>query len=288
MTSLLEMEAFAESVESIEAAASVIDSDTSSTLTVIAPLTLCGAFSHAMIEAALVDRGLTYNRRFHPYDSDSDGISIIIEDQNEGPTLWDSNSLILTIRPSIVLALEGHRGDGRHGRLSPVAIAASFAERLAPSGNRTSRLRPFALAGNWLHDALDQAYDPVYTSLRDYLKEIGSIDVKPLPEIPDPDVSMLPGVDKFALESLHLAWSSMGQEDKARALSNLLLPLIPLDLPSTPRVEELGWHRVIAPSWSRDLASQIHDIVQAFHSAENERLFLSRLIDSLVRDGMHI
>ena len=99
---------------------------------------------------------------------------------------------------------------------------------------------------------------------------------------------MLPGVDKFALEGLHLAWISMDQEDRARALSNLLLPIIPLDLPSTPRVEELGWHRIIAPSWSRDLASQIYDIRKEFHSAENNRLFLSRLIDSLVRDGMHI
>ena len=80
----------------------------------------------------------------------------------------------------------------------------------------------------------------------------------------------------------------MDQEDRARALSNLLLPLIPLDIPSTPRVEELGWHRVIASSWSRDLASQIYDIKNEFQSAENERLFLSRLIDSLVRDGMHI
>ena len=282
------MEAFAGPVDAIESAVLFIDSNKAPSLTVIAPLTLSGAFSHAMIEAALVDRGLTYNRRFHPYDSEPNRTTILIEDQDEGSTTWDSKSLILTIRPSTVLALEGHQGDARHGRLSPVAIAAAFAERLSPSGDRTSRLRPFALAGNWLHDALDQAYDPVYTLLRDHLKEIGSIDVKPLPEIPDPDVSMLPGVDKFALESLHLAWFSMDQEDRARALSNLLLPLIPLNLPSTPRIEELGWHRVIAPSWSRDLASQIHDIGKVLHSCENERLFLSRLIDSLVRDGMHI
>ena len=282
------MEALEGLVDAIEAAVSSIDSDTSSSLTVIAPLTLSGAFSHAMIEAALVDRGLTYNRRFYPYDPGLYGITILIEDQDEGATVWDSNSLSITIRPATVLALEGHRGDNRHGRLSPVAIAAALAERIAPRGERTSRLRPFALAGNWLHDALDQAYDPVYTRLRDHLKEMGCIDVRPLPELPDHEVSMLPGVDKFALEGLHLAWTSMDQEDRARALSNLLLPLIPQDLPSTPRVEELGWHRIIAPSWSRDLASQIYDIKNEFHSAENDRLFLSRLIDSLVRDGMHI
>ncbi len=282
------MEAFAGPVDAIEAAVLSIDADTASSLTLIAPLTLTGAFSHAMIEAALVDRGMTYNRRFHPHDSEFRGTTILIEDQDEGPTVWDSQSLILTIRPATVLALEGHRGDGRHGRLSPVAIAAALAERIAPRGDRTSRLRPFALAGNWLHDALDQAYDPVYTRLRDHLQDTGCIDVRALPEIPDPEVSMLPGVDAFALEGLHLAWSSMDQEDRARALSNLLLPLIPLDLPSTPRIEELGWHRIIAPSWSRDMASQIHDIGQSFHSSENDRLFLSRLIDSLVRDGMHV
>ncbi|CAI8227170.1 MAG: Uncharacterised protein [Methanobacteriota archaeon] len=281
------MEAFAGPVDAIEAAVLSIDADTASSLTLIAPLTLTGAFSHAMIEAALVDRGMTYNRRFHPH-SEFRGTTILIEDQDEGPTVWDSQSLILTIRPATVLALEGHRGDGRHGRLSPVAIAAALAERIAPRGDRTSRLRPFALAGNWLHDALDQAYDPVYTRLRDHLQDTGCIDVRALPEIPDPEVSMLPGVDAFALEGLHLTWSSMDQEDRARALSNLLLPLIPLDLPSTPRIEELGWHRIIAPSWSRDMASQIHDIGQSFHSSENDRLFLSRLIDSLVRDGMHV
>ena len=282
------MEAFSGPVVAIEAAVSSINADTTSSLTVIAPLTLSGAFSHAMIEAALVDRGLTYNRRFHPHGPDLNGTTILIEDQEDGPTVWDSQSSILTVRPATVLALEGHRGDGRHGRLSPVAITAAMAEHIAPVGGRTSRLRPFALAGNWLHDALDQAYDPVYTRLRDHLQEIGCIDVRALPEIPDPEVSMLPGVDAFALESLHLAWAAMDLEDRARALSNLLLPLIPLDLPSTPRVEELGWHRILAPSWSRDMASQIHDIVQALHSAENERLFLSRLIDSLVRDGMHV
>ena len=160
-------------------------------------------------------------------------------------------------------------------------------EELSPDGTRSIRLLPFSIAGNWLHDAIDQTYDPVFTIIRDYLQQIGRINVVPLPEVPDPSVEMLPGLDPFLLEGLTLGWSKMDIEDRARSLSTYFLPLLSNERPSTPRIEELGWHRILAPDWSRDLASQLHDISIEWNRSEEVRLFASRTVDALVRTGRY-
>ena len=238
-----------------------------------------------MIESALIDLGRPYSRRFAPSSVDNSGIFIDILDTHDADIIWNSDEAILTLNPTIVHALDGHKGDGRHGRLSPVATAASLMEELSPDGVRSIRLLPFSIAGNWLHDAMDQTYDPVFTIIRDYLQQIGRINVVPLPEVPDPSVEMLPGLDPFLLEGLTLGWSKMNIEDQARSLSTYFLPLLSTERPSTPRIEELGWHRVLAPEWSRDLASQLHDLSNEWNHSEQVRLFASRTVDGLVRTG---
>ena len=285
MTRLIELEAFSACSEPIRNAARHLLDNPSLSVTLRAPLTISGCIALSMIESALIDLGRPYSRRFAPSSVDNSGIFIDILDDNDADIIWNSDEAILTLNPMIVHALDGHKGDGRHGRLSPVATAASLMEELSPDGARSVRLLPFSIAGNWLHDAMDQTYDPVYTIIRDHLHQIGRITVVPLPEVPDPSVKMLPELDPFLLEGLTLGWSKMDIEDQARSLSTYFLPLLSSERPSTPRIEELGWHRVLAPDWSRDLASQLHDISDEWNHSGEVRLFASRTVDGLVRTG---
>lgn len=285
MTRLIELEAFSACSESIRNAARHLLDNPSLSVTLRAPLTISGCIALSMIESALIDLGRPYSRRFSPSSVDNSGIFIDILDDHDADIIWNSDEAILTLNPMIVHALDGHKGDGRHGRLSPVATAASLMEELSPDGARSVRLLPFSIAGNWLHDAMDQTYDPVFTIIRDHLHQIGRINVVPLPEVPDPSVKMLPELDPFLLEGLTLGWGKMDIEDQARSLSTYFLPLLSRERPSTPRIEELGWHRVLAPDWSRDLASQLHDISDEWNHSGEVRLFASRTVDRLVRTG---
>ena len=285
MTGLANLSPFSVPSKSIRSAATYILENPGQSVTLRAPLSLTGCISLALIEAALVDLGRPYSRRFSPSSIDGTGILIDVDDDHVEETIWDESKSLLSIHPATVHALDGHRGDGRHGRLSPVALSASLMEELSPDGPRSCKLIPFSIAGNWMHDALEQAYDPVFTILRDYLEERGVIRVVPLPEVPDPSVEMLPELDPYLLEGLSLGWGKMGLEDRARSLSSYLLPLIPLDLPSTPRIEELGLHRILASDWSRDLASQLHDMQIEWNRTDQIRLFASRAVDALVRIG---
>jgi len=285
MTRLVDLEPFSGQSLAIRTAARHILDNPGCSVTLRAPLTISGCIALSMVESALVDLGRPYSRRFSPSSVDKSNILIDIIDGHDAETVWNDMDSTLSINSATVHALDGHRGDERHGRLSPVAISASLMEELAPDGKRSLRLLPFSIAGNWLHDAMDQTYDPVFTIIRDYLQERGSIIVVPLPEVPDPSIEMLPGLDPFLLEGLTLGWNKMDLEDQARSLSTYLLPLLSLNRPSTPRIEELGWHRILAPDWSRDLASQLHDISDEWSRSDEIRLFASRAVDGLVRTG---
>jgi len=285
MTRLVDLEPFSGQSLAIRTAARHILDNPECSVTLRAPLTISGCIALSMVESALVDLGRPYSRRFSPSSVDKSNILIDIIDGHDAETVWNDMDSTLSINSATVHALDGHRGDERHGRLSPVAISASLMEELAPDGKRSLRLLPFSIAGNWLHDAMDQTYDPVFTIIRDYLQERGSIIVVPLPEVPDPSIEMLPGLDPFLLEGLTLGWNKMDLEDQARSLSTYLLPLLSLNRPSTPRIEELGWHRILAPDWSRDLASQLHDISDEWSRSDEIRLFASRAVDGLVRTG---
>ncbi len=261
--------------------------DSSGTTTLVAPLTLSGTIGLAHIEAAMVDSALPYNRRFLPRvpAEGTDSIRLDDGDATSAPQPLGTDPLSLRITPITVNALTGHRGDPRTGRMSPVAIAAAFAECIAPSGQRVRRLRPWSVAGNWLHPALDQTYDPVYTSLRDHLRDEGSVRIVPLPEVPDPVPSSIPGIDEYGLDALRVRWPSLDLEGRARSLSHLVRPVLGATLPSTARLEELGWHRILATDWARDLASQLHLAKRLWAEAEGELEHANRLVDELVRHG---
>ena len=287
MTRLIELGIFSASLESIRNAARHILDNPSQSVSLRAPLTISGSIALSMIESALIDLERPYSRRFAPSSIENTGIVIDILDNHNADITWNLDEAKLTLNPTIVHALDGHKGDSRHGRLSPVASAASLMEELSPDSSRSTRLLPFSISGNWLHNAMDQTYDPVFTILRDYLQKIGLVNVVPLPEVPDPSVEMLPGLDPFLLEGVTLGWNKMDVEDQARSLSTYFLPLLSSERLSTPRIEELGWHRILAPDWSRDLASQLHDLSNDWGRSEDLRLFASRTVDGLVRTGRY-
>jgi hypothetical protein len=108
-----------------------------------------------------------------------------------------------------------------------------------------------------MHSALDTTYDPVFTALRDIMVDEGSVRVVPLPEVIAPDIATTPWIEGIALEAVSSRWDSLDIEGRARSLSHLMRPILSQSTPSTSRMEELGWHRVIGIGWETDLASQI-------------------------------
>lgn len=285
MSRLIDLDCFAPIRDHLLQAGAII-SASGRTVTLVAPTTLTGAISLALIEASLVDSALPYNRRFAPRAPPQGAPSIVIEegDSISAPHQLGTDPLSLRIAPMIVTALAGHRGDPRSGRLSPVASAAALGECIG-GGARARRIRPWLVAGNWLHQALDQTYDPVYTSLRDHLLAIGAIQVVPMPEVPLPCHGLLPSVDEHAAEALRIRWPSLDLEGRARAISHLIRPSLVDSQPSTARLEELGWHRLLATDWSRDLASQLHLAEEAWRGSGGSLEHADLVVDGLLRNG---
>ena len=69
-------------------------------------------------------------------------------------------------------------------------------------GERVKKLLALILAGNWLNSNLDYTYDPVFTSLRDSLKENGLISIVSIVDVQEPDLIELPGIDSVELNLL--------------------------------------------------------------------------------------
>ncbi|MEC7364933.1 MAG: hypothetical protein VYC73_02750, partial [Candidatus Thermoplasmatota archaeon] len=140
---------------------------------------ITGALAIAPIEAALLDSGLPYRRRFTNQSPDSETFVHVAEDSGKGRTSNDG----IVISEFVVEGLRGSSGDSRKGPLCTVAQAHFLATEINPSSERLRRLRPWILSGNWVGDSLDRAYDPVYSFLRDYLSEQGVIRVVPVTEV---------------------------------------------------------------------------------------------------------
>ena len=256
MHTLLGSEPLSGVADLLSRSADCIRSSSLPILLVAAP-SLQGALAIAPIEAALLDSGLPYRRRFKmTIPEKPPWIHILGPGDYSGSKLTE-NPFSLSISGTVVEGLHGHQGDARKGPLTAVAQAHALAEAISPQGQRTRRLRPWAISGNWLHSALDTTYDPVFTNLRDTLVEDGSIRVVPLPEVPNPNISNNSWIDSEALEAVSSRWQSLDMEGRARALSHLLRPRLSSSTPSTARMEEIGWHCVMGPGWSTDLAGQI-------------------------------
>ena len=166
MRALLELEPFASVADVLSQAADELRSCNETILLLAAP-SLPGALAIAPIEAALVDAGLPYRRRFR-LEAPAKGswVHILGPAEESGPRL-SSGPPQLTLASIVVDGLTGHQGDARKGPLTAVAQAHALAQAICPGGSRVHRLRPWVISGNWLHSSLDTTYDPVFTALRD-------------------------------------------------------------------------------------------------------------------------
>jgi len=284
MRTLLEAEPLAPVSEILSQAADQLRSSNTTILLLAAP-SLQGALAIAPLEAALVDAGVPYRRRFR-LEAPSEGswVHILGPADESGPKL-SSNPLQLSLAGTVVDGLTGHQGDSRKGPLTAVAQSHALAQAICPDGARIRRLRPWAISGNWLHSALDTTYDPVFTALRDTLVQDGSIKVVPLPEVPEPNISASTWIDPAALDAVTSRWPSLDMEGRARALSHLMRPALSRSTPSTARLEEIGWHCVLGPGWSTDLAGQITSAAGMWK--ENPAAVAAgRVTDSLLRRGV--
>ena len=100
-----------------------------------------GALTLAPIEAALLDSGLPYRRRFTDKSPDSETFVRVAEDSGKGRT--SNNGIVIS--EFVVEGLRGSSGDSRKGPLCTVAQAHLLATEINPSSERLRRLRPWLL-----------------------------------------------------------------------------------------------------------------------------------------------
>jgi len=283
MRQLLESEPFTSVASSLNRAVSGLQAHQGPVMLLAAP-SLIGALSIAPIEAAFLDLGLPYRRRFK-LESPSEGswIHILGPAQDTGPE-YIPEPPRLSLGLALVDGLVSSSGDIRRGPLTTVAQAHAIAHSLAPEGLRVRRLRPWLISGNWLHSALDTTYDPVFTTLRDMLVEEGSARIATMPEVPSIELSNTPWIEELALEAVSSRWPDLDMEGRARALSHLMRPALSQSTPSTARMEELGWHRVIGPNWDSDLASEILRAARLWKKG-SATLAAHSFVDSLLTTG---
>jgi len=281
MRSLLELEAFAPIADNLRAVS--VELVSSDAVTFLIPPSPTGAVASAFLEAAMLDAGIPYRRRFAPRQVSSPYIEIAEGKASDKPAECSLNPISLSLTPFFSVGLRGHDGSPHRGILSTVAQAAALAELIAPDGKRTRRLRPWLLAGNWWGDALDQGYDPVYSSLRDHLRDEGSVRIVPLPEVESPDLSRLKQLDREREASTRESWPSLDSEGKAQALSTLVMPQVLSDKTATSRLEELVWHRIIVSNSVIDLHTKMTTIRSQWDGSHSTS---SEMIDSLLANTL--
>ena len=279
MDSLIEQDFFSPVRDSIQYFASDSIRGSKSLLLVSEP-NLEGALSLAPIEAALLDAKIQYKRRFTNLDPDS---SPFIQISAEAVTTKKELSG-LSLSTTIVDGLRGRLGDIRKGPLSAVAQAHALAIEINPHSHRLRRMRPWILSGNWINEALDKAYDPVYSSLRDYLSEEGSIRVMPVTEVPNPNFKNYSWLEVREIEEATTEWGNSELEVREEIMGRLVRPVLNSSLPSTARSEELLWHCVLGSGWESDLASQI-SMAKLTWENKSPIVAASIVADSLVSSG---
>ncbi len=252
-----------------------------SSISIIFPAKLPSVIAASLIEAAFLDTGMAYHRKISTSNSSEDSVPCIIIDPDEQYEFRiESGCLILGVN-SMEFNI-GHSGKRNLGVLEQVGMAGLLAGILAPEGERTKRLRPWILAGSWLRDSLDTAYDPQYMRFKDLLSEAGEIQCLPLPELSDCDLSQLPGLSTSLLSRMRRRWHSMSLEQRSAAMSDLLLPVLENPDCATARIEELGWRRVVGPGWDLDLATMLKNSRDSWLP---DSLYVSRAMDSLISTG---
>jgi len=277
--SLIEQDIFSPVRDSIQSFANEVISSSNPILLVSKP-NFEGSLSLAPIEAALLDARIPYKRRFSKSNPDYAPFIQITDDIASPITELSGLSLSTTI----VDGLRGRFGDFRKGPLSAVAQAHVLAMELNPQSLRLRRMRPWMLSGNWINEALDTTYDPVYSSLRDLLSAEGSIRVIPAPEVPNLHFNNYPWLEPSEIEEATREWGNSELENREKIMERLVRPVLHSRLPSTSRTEELLWHCVLGSGWETDMASQIS---LALNNWENNTPIdaASIVADSLVSTG---
>ena len=269
------------------------------TVHLTAPATIEGVLAIGQLEAAFLDVGIKYRRRFftprHHLPRDAgpawtvapNGLTVVVDVEED---TWDVGDVPTGEHVHLVPVSTTVEMGSKHRRFSgvldPVLQAAALAAVLAPNGRRVRKLRPFISLGLWSRGALETNMDPIHTAVLNHLKEEGSLRLVPLPEVAAPAEGMMPGLSERQLKRLRRVWSTMDVEQRTMALSELLLPCLTEAELSTPRLEELAWHRMVVGEEAVDLASQVHHLKHAWpQEADAGRLFASKLLDGWLGTG---
>ena len=297
MNDLLESAPFDDAKEYLESICDLINS--SSMVYLNAPCDLEGVLAISHLEAACIDLDIRYSRRLvkskqhtprgekQEIEIKKEGLTISIEPFEE---TWKCSDLriddYIKILPLSVSVRMGSKKSERMGALDVVSQCAAIAAKIAPNGARVRRLRPFSICGQWLRDSLDNTFDPIHSSIRDILRDEGSVSVVALPEVISPAQGMIPNLSETMLKRLTKRWGKMDFESRSQAISELALPSLNDKVMSTPRIEELFWHRLVIGGDQQDIYSQIHLIKSAWPNEEELiKSHSSAILRSLISQG---
>jgi hypothetical protein len=251
----------------------------------------------SQLEAALLDCGLAYRRRVlpslrhTPRDEvtklpETEGMVIYIDSFSDSVQALNSNELNIQILPIAIEMKFDDSDNSHHGAIDCVATCGVLAAMLAPQGARVRKQRSMIIGGSWLRQSLEVNYAPVMAIIRDHLDEEGSLDIRPLPEVPSPAQGMIPGLSDRMLKRLVKSWPKMDIDQRSSAISELVLPALREDGLSTGRLEELVWHRALIPGNDVDIASQLHSARQAWpDDSDAARIHSSKIADQLITTG---
>ncbi len=263
----------------------------------MAPADLDGILALAQLEAAFLDNSLHYRRRVLPPRKhvardhvhelpEVDGLVIHIDPFQESRSSVNISETYIHLSPISVEINFGTSNNLHHGAVDCVAICAALSAILAPEGNRVRKQRHMAIAGSWLRQNMEANYDPVMSLLRDHLDTEGSIDVRPLPEVPNPAPGLIPGLPERMLKRLSKSWEGMDVDARSSAISELVLPALRETGMSTMRLEELIWHRILIPGVETDIASQLHLVSSNWpEDVDGAKVHASTIADSLIANG---
>jgi hypothetical protein len=108
----------------------------------------------------------------------------------------------------------------------------------------------------------------------------------PLPEVPTPATGMIPGLSERMLARLQKGWAEMDATSRSSALSELILPTLANPTLSTPRLEELVWHRLVIGTSDVDVMSQVFLAEKAWpEDASKAKIHASKLADTFLKTG---
>lgn len=297
MNDLLESAPFEDAKEYLQSICEMIKS--TSMVYLNAPCDLEGVLAISHLEAACIDSDIRYSRRLvkskqhtphgekQEVDVKKDGLTISIQPFEE---TWKCSDLkikdYVMILPLSVSVRMGSKKSERMGALDVVSQCAAIAAKIAPNGARVRRLRPFAISGQWLRDSLDNTFDPIHSSIRDILRDEGSVSVVPLPEVSVPAQDMIPNLSQTMLKRLRKRWDKMDFDSRSQAISELALPSLIDNVISTPRLEELFWHRLMIRGEEQDIYSQIHLTKNDWPTEEGEtKAHSSTILRGLISQG---